>query len=493
MAKAVTTSTAPKANNFLYIFHCVIGLFLMFGFGMIKPIAPLTPVGMQVLGIFAGLIYLWSFVSVLWPSLLGLLALGLSDYATMPQVLFNGFGDKIPILVLFAMILFGAIQHAGVIKYISRWFLTRKIINGRPVIFSFIVIYCAYVLSALGATTLPAILFMWSVLYSVLEDVGYKKGDKYTSIMVIGTMFGAISGQAAKPFTGSALMVIAAFEKTTNIHLEYLPYMVYGFIMSSLGIVIFSLLIKFVFKPDMSKIANISTDRFEQDKLPKMTLQQKVLFTCLFGFLAIVLLPSILPQSFWLGALLNKLGAWGIVIGFVVGLCLFKIDGKPILNFKEIVGRHVSWDVYFLVVMCMAVSGGLTADATGIKPFLVQLFQPLLGGHSVYGFSVILLITALIITNIANNAVMGVLLMPIMYGFALENGTNLPALATAMVFMLHYAIMIPGASPYAAILHGNTDWVEPKEIYKYGSVIVISMLVMFLLIGLPLANMIFSA
>ena len=46
--------------------------------------------------------------------------------------------------------------------------------------FSFIFIYATYVLAALSANILPALLFMWAILYSVLEDVGYKKGDSYT-------------------------------------------------------------------------------------------------------------------------------------------------------------------------------------------------------------------------------------------------------------------------------------------------------------------------
>ena len=64
-----------KKGNTLYYLHSTIGLLLIFGFGHLPPFGTVTPVGMQVLGIFAGMIYLWSFVSVLWPSLLGIIAL----------------------------------------------------------------------------------------------------------------------------------------------------------------------------------------------------------------------------------------------------------------------------------------------------------------------------------------------------------------------------------------------------------------------------------
>ena len=107
-----------KKGNTLYYLHSTIGLLLIFGFGHLPPFGTVTPVGMQVLGIFAGMIYLWSFVSVLWPSLLGIIALGLSDYAPMRKVILSAFGDVVPVLVFFAMVLFGAIQHHKVTNYI---------------------------------------------------------------------------------------------------------------------------------------------------------------------------------------------------------------------------------------------------------------------------------------------------------------------------------------------------------------------------------------
>lgn len=478
-------------KNTLYYIHCIIGILIMFGFGSLEPFNPITPLGMQVLGVFIGVIYLWSFVSVLWPSLLGMIALGLTQYASMKDVLMASFGDTVTVLLLFAMILFGAIQHAGVTRYISRWFLTRKVINGRPVVFSFIFIFTTYVLAALSASVLPPILLMWSILYDVLNDVGYKKGEKYTTIMVIGTLFGAISGQAAKPFTGSALMVVGSFEKVTKLHLDYLPYMLFGFIMSTLGIILYTLLIKYVFKPDMNKIANISSERFEQEKLPAMTLQQKTLFASMFGYLILILIPSILPKTIGFVALLDKIGAFGVVMAFIVGLCLFKVDNKPIINVKDIMGRYVSWDVYFLVAMAMAISGALTAKTTGIQEFIIQALNPVLGGLSPFAFTAVILVFAMLITNIANNGVMGVLLMPIIYTFSLQNGVNAMAITTATIFALHIAILTPAASPFAAMLIGNTEWVDSKDVFKYGSIILISIFALFLLVGMPLANLIF--
>ena len=494
----MTQSNTPKPSedgkpgkNLWYYIASAVGILIIFGFGELPPIEPITPIGMKVLGIFLGMIFLWSFVSILWPSLLGIVALIICGYAPLPKVLGLSFGDTVPVLVLFAMVLFGAIQHAGVTRYISRWFLTRKVINGKPVVFSFIFIYSTYVLAALSANILPALLFMWAILYSVLDDVGYKKGDKYTAIMVIGTMFGAISGQAAKPFTGSALMIAGAYEKAAQAQLEYLNYMLFGFIMSSIGILLYSVLIKFVFRPDMSKIKDISIDRFKKDQLPPMDLRQKVMMIALFGYLIMVLLPSILPKSIPAIALLAKIGPLGVVILFVVALSLFKIENKPIMDFKEIAGRYVIWDVYFLVCMAMAISSAMTAETTGITEFLKGSLDPILGGHSFFVFATILVIFGVSITQFANNGVMGVLLMPVIKVFSEQAGGSFEAVAVLSIFALHVAILTPAASPYSAILYGNKDWVSQKEVFQYGLIICIMAILLYTLVGIPLMRTIY--
>jgi sodium-dependent dicarboxylate transporter 2/3/5 len=423
---------------------------------------------------------------------LGIVALIICGNAPLKNVLAMSFGDTVPALVLFAMVLFGAIQHIGVTRYISRWFLTRKIINGRPVIFSFVFMYATYILAALSANILPALLFMWAILYSVLEDVGYKKGDPYTAVMVIGTMFAAISGQAAKPFTGSALMIAGAYEKAAQAQLNYLHYMVFGFILSSLGIMLYALFIKFVFRPDMSKIRDITIERFDREKLPPMDARQKIMMASLFGYLVLVLLPSLLPKSCAPIALLAKIGPLGVVILFVVALSLFKLEKKPILDFKEIAGKYVIWDVYFLVCMAMVISSAMTAPVTGITEFLKTSLNPILGGHSFFTFTLILVIFCTSITQFANNGVMGVLLMPVIKVFSEQSGGSFEAAATLTIFAMHIALLTPAASPYAAVLYGNKEWVSQSEIAKYGLVIVVMSVLLFLAVGIPCMNFLYG-
>ena len=73
------SASIAKKNTISYI-HVAIMLALMLGGGYLPPIAQITPIGMKVLGVFLGLVYGWCFIDLLWTSVLGFFALGLTGY-----------------------------------------------------------------------------------------------------------------------------------------------------------------------------------------------------------------------------------------------------------------------------------------------------------------------------------------------------------------------------------------------------------------------------
>ena len=56
-------------------------------------ILTLEPIGMKVLGIFLGMLFGWTFIGFIWPSILGAIALGFSGYATVSSVISSGMGN----------------------------------------------------------------------------------------------------------------------------------------------------------------------------------------------------------------------------------------------------------------------------------------------------------------------------------------------------------------------------------------------------------------
>ena len=150
--QSVSTSVTEKKKYFTdrskYI-HSFVGIAFMFGFPLLNPIEPITEIGMHILAIFIGMVYLWSTVNSIWPSILGLLLMTISGFATMTEVAVGAFGADIAVLMLLSMVFFGGVEYAGCTQYMARWFVTRKIIDGRPYIFLFIFFLGSYFLSGL--------------------------------------------------------------------------------------------------------------------------------------------------------------------------------------------------------------------------------------------------------------------------------------------------------------------------------------------------------
>lgn len=70
-----------------YWLHLAIGLGFMLVFPMLSPIEPITEVGMAVLGVFIGMVYLWSTLDSIWPSLMGLMLVALAGYVPELQAM----------------------------------------------------------------------------------------------------------------------------------------------------------------------------------------------------------------------------------------------------------------------------------------------------------------------------------------------------------------------------------------------------------------------
>ena len=71
--------TVKKEKKDLYWIHVVIGFVILILFSWVLPAPdPITPLGMKVIGAFLMMVYTWSTVGTLWPSLLGLFFVGIS-------------------------------------------------------------------------------------------------------------------------------------------------------------------------------------------------------------------------------------------------------------------------------------------------------------------------------------------------------------------------------------------------------------------------------
>ena len=172
----MSNSTSEKTKTSTIV-HSIIGLAIMIGFRFLPLNLPeITPVGMQVVGIFIGTLYLWTFVDPAWASLMAIAMLGFSDYASMSAVITAAFGAPVTQQVFFLMILSGALVYYKITLYIGRFFLTRKFTNGKPWVLVAVICVGSYLIAGF-INCFTAIFLFWPILYDIFDELGYKKGD----------------------------------------------------------------------------------------------------------------------------------------------------------------------------------------------------------------------------------------------------------------------------------------------------------------------------
>ncbi len=293
------------------------------------------------------------------------------------------------------------------------------------------------------------------------------------------------------PFKGAILVVLGAYEKATGITIDMLSWIVVNFSMGMLIVLIYMAFMRFVVRVDISNIKNINTDYFNQHPLPPMTKQQKYVIISLFAFIALVLLPGFLPKTWPVIGLLARAGVIGVTGFVIVVLMILRVDGKPVLPFQQAASSQFNWGVLFLIISAVYAGNALSQDITGIKPFLVTVLEPVLGGRSEFAFMFIMFAVALVITNFANNAAMAVVLMPVILGFSEKLGLNSEPLMVGVGMLVFVAMLTPAASPHAGMMHGNKDLLAARDIYAYGFPMCLVALLVYSFIGYPLAKLLF--
>jgi len=176
---------------------------------------------------------------------------------------------------------------------------------------------------------------------------------------------------------------------------------------------------------------------------------------------------------------------------------MIKIEGKSALDFGVVAKNHINWDVFVMVAAAMVIASALTSQGTGATPdtgvvaAMETALEPLLGGHTAFIFFAIMLVFGIFVTSFASSMVIGIALIPILVIFGVQAGANLPAVASTTILLIHYSIILPSASVFAAMLWSNEEWIPSKDVFKSGAFIVILAMIVAFVIIMPLSNLLF--
>lgn len=390
--------------------HFAITLAIMLLFRFIPPIGSITPYGMAIIGIFIGMIYGWSVDAgnLIWTSLLGLFALALTDYGTAGNALAAAFGNESVMLMLLGMFFLGMLQDSNLTQWLSNKLLSAKFTHGRPWLLTALIVIGPALATILVNQTLVA-LIMFVVYQSIFEQAGYKKGDLYPAMVLMGFMVVCSVAFSLLPFRGWCLMTVGmAMQSGVDINMG-------GWIISETVTLIVTcigwMVVMFITPGcNVDRLKNVDITKYQKELKPLNKRQKVVLFILVANIVGCIFL-SFAAGDTGIRMYFGKIGVYGWVIFLIALAMIWKVDGEPVLN-KKTAPSYFYWDLILVVASAMVVAGQITDEATGITAAIGQLIAPLFG-LSNFMFLFILGMITFILTNFANNVAVTITMMTI--------------------------------------------------------------------------------
>ena len=467
---------AKKVNIVHYII--VAAFCLLFRF--VPPFAGITPYGMGILGSFIGAIYGWIAVGMLWPSLMALAGVGLS--VGMNQMLAASFGNMAVVALVLCMGVLGVAMQTGAFNWLVQLILNNKFMNGKAWFTIWFILLFAWFMGCHNPIIMCVIFCAFA--NSIFKQVGLQKNDPLIVAMYLGIAYCLMMGQILFPFISTGLTLVMAYGAMfPNNPIDMVPYLLYMIVVGIAMVTVYVALMKFVFRLDASAIANFKTE----GGAPKATHEQKIGLTLFLVFLTLMVVSS-LP----LGAVstfLKKFGLIGItlIMACVVGL-LKNSEGKPLMDLEQAF-HMANWGQITMVGYIMVCSQYMMGADAGISAAMAKLITPFMTLPPLV-FIVVALAVGVVLTNVANNMIVCVLIMPFMVNFGSQIGMPPTGMVALLFFMSQFAIATPAASPVTAVAM-TQEMADANVMTKFALKIIPFLFVFGILIGWPVANIIF--
>ena len=281
------------ANTKRFYLDLAIILLLMFGFGFLPAIAPITGQGMRVIGILLACIYAWTIGSSVWPSLLALLALGFLPGSTVTSVFVAAFGNQTLLMVLFCLIFCSCVEKSGLLSVIADFILSRKFAKKGPWWLAFAFFTAACVASML-CSSIAVTIFLWTIFYDVVQQLGLAKKSPYVAMVMIGITIMAYLGNSVLPF-GAFLQIGVAVMTAVNPQFV-MNYLAYSILALALCVVMLPFLTG-VFKLICPKFSYDAVTSIVKNEAVRMNLKQKLVLLSVVLVSLLLMAPSFLPKG----------------------------------------------------------------------------------------------------------------------------------------------------------------------------------------------------
>ena len=201
-----------------FLIAAIVGLLILF---FLPPVNGLTDTGVRFLAVFIPTVIIWLIEGGSgWSGLMAtalIVFLGVYNGAETYKLLWGG--ALVALCIPFYMIA-NALEECGAVMWVVRWILSRKIVHGRPTLFTILFTLSLELISVM-ITPMVTVVIFFKVLKDLCESIGYDRDSEFYRAhgLIIGWIGQAVDGCLiwGRPFILSmvAMIVGLGFERFT--------------------------------------------------------------------------------------------------------------------------------------------------------------------------------------------------------------------------------------------------------------------------------------
>ena len=444
------------------LIQTILALLLIFVFGRIIPTwASVTRLGVEYICIMAGWIWLTIIQGgLLLPSIIAMVGCLLPGYFTPATIVAATFGNSITILMIFIFVLAYIFQQSHTGDFLVRYLLSRKIVNGRPYVFTAF-FFAAIIIIGSVIGSFGIILLTIAILEAIAEVSGMKKTGDWVRFMLFSVV--ALSGltEVMYPFKPYAVLYNSIFDaqlNTIGTQVSGSTWIITAFVISIVCFILLMLLAKFVFKFDMSNLKSLDVSLLQTEEYKKITKKQVVV---LIGVIIAFFYPFILqlmPKGNAVYSLLDGVGQYFAMAFIVCMFCLIEIDGEPICEITEVFKNGTNWSILFAVGIVLAIGGALSSNEAGVSDWLLSIFENLFAGMSPAVIIAIVALLCCFVTQFFSNSATAIIFLTALAPLAVslyQQGVNVSVFTPIIGIGTLTACLLPCGSGQSAIMLGT--------------------------------------
>lgn len=477
-----------------YVIKLLVCAAILTLFWIAPPVAPITEIGMRLIGVFISVILLLSLVDTVWPAFLGIVLLSRSGICSLNEAIAGTLGSWVIYFVLMSFIMTQALNESGFTDRVVAKFMSIKIFTKTPWTFTFALAFLGLLLGSF-MDQVPAAAFMLAFCSRIYKELGYEKGEAYPQMANCMAIFGVNIGGAMTPISHALVIIgISVYEAATGNTMSLFSYLAFGV---PTGIVLFILMcifFKIVFKPDMSNFKNFKIENVLKKQEP-MKLKEKVIVTVFTITVLLWILPGVF-NMFSSAAWVAKFNSYGITFWAILSIVVMSIiyvDNKPIVDTKTIVNKNINWGILIFISIGIYLGSAMSNEATGIVEAIRENIIPITQSVPPIATVLIIAFSTILLTNFASNVTAVTVMTGVSAALAMGSDGALHVAALCMTATMSgcCAYLFPSSFATVAMLHSD-DYSGKKQIYSSAIIMIILTALIITFIGYTIGSVLMA-